>query len=201
MVDEFQKLLELQADSIADIPLRVPFDIHDHSMLPGDFPMETKREYLKKWRWPWVKAKIKKRPLFTVKRSTSIVIEPQKVGTFFRFSTLLSKIQHEDLEKITVDQERDFDVSAPEAIAKYGPVIVEIICVGIHNRKGAFPEYMPEFIRENCTWKDLHFFLNAILFRIGTMAFTNSTTLLKKVGPRAAEKIALQKNLTSWQKN
>jgi len=183
MVDEFQKLLELQADSIADIPLRIPFEIHDSSMLPENFPAkkETREE----------------REILT----SEIVIEPQKVGSFFRMYHLISKIDKEDLEKISVSQERDFDESAPEIIAKYGPVIIEIICVGIHNKKGEYPKYMPEFIRENCTWKDLHFFLNAILFRIGTLSFINSTTALMRVGPGAEEMIALQKNLDSWMRN
>lgn len=179
MVEEFQKLLELQADSIADIPLEVPFDINDTSMLDKDFPMTMENG----------------------KASTKIVIEPQKVGTVQRLTPLIMRIDKEDLEKVTVNTERDFDESAPELFAKYADVIIEIICVGLHNRKGPYPKYMPEFLKENCTWRDLHFFLNAILFRMGTLAFIDSTTMLTKVGPGAAEIIALQNNLESWRKN
>lgn len=180
MVDGFQKLLELQADSIADIPLRIPFLIYDSSMLPEDFPI--KKEVIDE----------------DEKMICEIIIEPQKVGTFFRMYPLISRIKEADLEKIIVNEKKDFDKDAPKVIADYGDVLVDIICIGIHNKKGTYPSFWPEFIRENCTWKDIHFFLNAILFRIGTMAFTDSTTLLKKVGPGAAEKIALQKNLESW---
>jgi len=172
MTDELQKLLDLQADSIADIPLEVPFEAHDRSMLPEEKTMDK------------------------------IVIEPQKVGTVFRLIPLINKIKKEDLEKISVNTERDFDESAPELFAKYGEIIIEVICIGLHNRKGTYPEYMPEFLKENCTWGDLHFFLNAILFRMGTIAFINSTTELMKVGPGAVEMIALQKkNLETWMEN
>ena len=167
MVNEFQKLLELQADTIADVPLEVEFKANDPSMLPEG------------------------------KEITSIIIEPQKVGTVFRLLPLISKIDKEDLEQLTVNNDRDFDEAAPKIIAKYGDIIIELICIGHHNRKGQYPKYMPEFFRENCTWKDLHFFLNAILFRMGSTAFINSTTMLTKVGPGAAEMIALQKNLES----
>lgn len=179
MVDQFQKLLELQADSIADIPLKIPFEIQDSTMLPDEFPTTKENEKL----------------------MTEIVIEPQKVGTVFRFLPLVSKIKKEDLAKITVSLERDFDESAPEVMARYGDTILEVICLGIHNRKTPYPDYLPVFLKENCTWKDMHFLLNAILFRMGTMAFINSTIRLTEMGPGAEELIALQTNLESWKRN
>jgi len=168
MADELQKILELQADSIADIPFCVPFEVEDSSMLPEGVTIDK------------------------------ITIHPLKVGTVFRIIPLIGKIFKKDLEKITVNMERDFDEAAPGVIGKYGETIIEIICLGIHNRKGAFPGYMPEFLKENCRWKDLHLLLNAVLFRMGTRAFTDSTTALMRVGPGAEEIIALQRNLESW---
>jgi len=201
MVNEFQKLLELQADSIADVPLLVPFEVTDRSMLPDDFPLETKEnepKKIKKFSRQWVKKVVTGVDPSPVEYTTQIVIEPQKAGTVFRLIPLIAKIKQEDMEKVTVNTERDFDEAAPALIGKYGDIIIQAICLGIHNRKGPYPEYMPEFLRENCTWKDLHFFLNSILFRMGTIAFTKSTTMLMKVGPGAEETIALQKaNLES----
>ena len=170
MVEEFQRILEMQAESIMDLPFEVPFEVTDSSMLPEGVVIE------------------------------SIKIEPLKVGTVFRINPLLIKIDKEDLKKISVNIERDFDESAPEIFEKYSDLIIQIICIGIHNRKGNYPEYMPEFLKENCRWKDLHMLLNAVVFRMGTLAFIDSTTILTKVGPGAAEIIALRENLESWNK-
>ena len=199
MFNELQDLLGLQADTIADVPLVVPFVINDRSMLPKEFPIsktETEEE-LKRFSLPWIRAKITRKKTVKKEYRTEIIIEPQKTGTVMRLHPLITKIDQEDLEKISVNQDRPFDEAAPGIMAKYHDVIVEAICIGIYNRKGPFPEYMPEFLRENCTWKDLHYFLNAILFRMGTLSFINSTTLLTKMGPGAEEIIALQKNLES----
>jgi len=168
MIDELQNILDLQADSIAELPFIVPFEVEDRSMLPEGVVIDK------------------------------ISIYPLKVGTVFRIIPQISKIRKEDLEKISVNPERDFDESAPEVMGQHGDVIIEVICLGIHNKKGAYPEYYPEMLRENCTWKELHLLLNAVLFRFGTMAFIGSTTALMKVGPGAEEIIALQKNLESW---
>ena len=166
-----QRILEMQAESITDLPFEVPFEVSDSSMLPEGVTIEKIR------------------------------IEPLKVGTVFRLTPLISKIKKEDLEKISVNPERDFDESALELFEKYGDLIIEVICMGIHNRKGEYPGYMHEFLKENCRWKDLHLMLNAVLFRMGTLAFIASTTLLTKVGPGAEEIIALRRNLNSWNKN
>jgi len=171
MVDELQRILDLQAESITDLPFEVPFEATDSSMLPEGVIIDKIR------------------------------ITPLKVGTVFRITPLLSKIKKEDLEKISVSKDRDFDERAPELFEKYGDLIIQVVCIGIHNRRGEYPRYMPEFLKENCRWKDLHLLLNAILFRMGTLAFIDSTTEVMKVGPGAAEIIALQKNLKSWKQN
>jgi hypothetical protein len=178
MVGELQKILQLQAESIADYPHKIPFIINNSSMLPEGFPVVEKDGVT----------------------TTELVVYPAKVGTFIRIYPLLSKIDPQDIEKITVTQERAFDPSAPEVMGRYAETIVEIICVALHNKKGDYPPYMPEFIRENCSFRDLHVIVNSILARLGTMAFIDSTTELMKVGPGAEEMIALQKNLQSWRK-
>jgi hypothetical protein len=171
MADELQKILELQAESITDLPFEVPFEVTDDSMLPDGVTIDKIR------------------------------ITPLKVGTVLRITPLLGKIKTHDLEKISVNRDRDFDESAPELFDKYSDLIIEVICIGIHNRKSSYPDYMPGFLKENCLWKDLHMLLNAILYRMGTLAFIDSTTALMKVGPGAAETIALQRNLESWSKS
>jgi len=178
MVEELQEILKLQAESVADLPLSIPFEVTDSSMLPEDFPLEGEGEI----------------------KSTTLSIGLMKVGTVLRIHPLIGKIHVKDLEKISVTPERPFDESAPEVMGRYTETIVEIICTGLHNKKGEYPDYMPEFIKENCAWRDMHILLNAITFRMGTLAFTNSTTMLMKVGPGAEEMIALQKNLKSWEK-
>lgn len=170
MVDEFQRILEMQAESVTDLPFEVPFEVTDSSMLPEGVTIE------------------------------SIKIESLKVGTVFRINPLLTRIDKEDLKKISVNNERDFDESAPEIFEKYSDLIIQVICIGIHNRKGNYPEYLPEFLKENCRWKDLHMLLNAVIYRMGTLAFIDSTIMLMKMGPGAAEIIALRENLESWTK-
>ena len=78
MVDELQRILDLQAESITDLPFEVPFEATDSSMLPEGVIIDKIR------------------------------ITPLKVGTVFRITPLLSKIKKEDLEKISVSKDRDF---------------------------------------------------------------------------------------------
>lgn len=202
MVDELKKILELQTQTVADLPLNIPFDIIDRSMLPDDFPLEVERDER-----PDLSAINRLKNLFKKKQETpdkaiqartELYIGMMKVSTVMRLQTLIRGIDREDLEKVSVTPDRPFDEGAPELFEKYTDLIVEIICTGLHNNKGPFPDYMPEFIRANCTWRDFHVLLNAITFRMGSMAFINSTTALMSVGPGAEEMIALQKNLMSW---
>ena len=118
-----------------------------------------------------------------------IVISPAKVGTVFRITPLIAKIDTEDLDKITVSHKRKFAAEAVELFGKYGDVILEIICLGIHNQQDEYPEYLKPFLVTNCTWEDLHILLNAILFRLGTLGFINSTTAVTKVGLMDAEEM------------
>ncbi len=132
-----------------------------------------------------------------------IIIHPLKVATVERIYPFYSKIEKEDLQSIVVkeDQDKDPDELTSEVIEKYKDVIVEIICLGIHNHSSPYPEYMPEFLKANCPWEDLHFMFNSVLYRMGTRSFVRCVSLLMRVGPGAAEMIALQKNLESWKQN
>jgi len=167
-MDDIQGLLQLQSSVITDQPVTIPFEAEDDSMLPKGVTINE------------------------------IVITPAKVGTVFRITPLLAKIDQADLDNITVNHERKFAAAAVELFEKYSDVILEVVCLGIHNKIGDYPDYLKDFLKANCTWEDLHILLNAILFRLGSLGFINSTTRMSKVGlTDAAEMIALQKNLES----
>jgi hypothetical protein len=172
MEDEILRLISLQSSLITDVPLEIPFSVENDSMLPQGVKMD------------------------------SITIHPLKVGTVLRISPLIARIDKKDFEKITVSKDQKYDPGIQGPIEKYSEIILEIICLGIHNRKSPYPDYLKEFLKENCTWEDLHIILNGILFRMGAMSFINSTTALTSVGLMdAAEIIALQKNLERWGTN
>lgn len=168
MIDEISGLLNLQTEILTEFPAEFDFEARDTSMLPGGVKIDK------------------------------ILIYPLTAGTVFRITSIIAQIDQDDLDGITVNKDRDYNEKAPELFGKYGDVILDAIAVGIHNKKEPPPEYLKEYLQENCTWKDLHVLLNAILYRMGTLAFINSTTESMKVGLKAEEIIALQKNLNSW---
>lgn len=161
-------LLQLQANQITSVPAEFTFSAEHTDMLPEGVKIDK------------------------------IIIYPLKVGTVQRLMPLAASISLADLKKITVNEKTTFHPKAPEIFAKYGDIILEIICIGIHNRQDKYPDYLKEFLRANCTWEDLHIFLNAILFRSGTLSFIASTTDLTKVGLKDMEIIAMTQNLESW---
>jgi hypothetical protein len=168
-MDEVIRLLQQQSHALAGQTIEIPFEAQDTSMLPDGESFDVIR------------------------------ISPPKVVTVFKITPLLARIDREDLEKITVDRQRNFDPRAPVIFEKYADLILEVICHGIHNGKDTFPAHLKTFLEVNCTWEDLHVLLNAILFRMGTWHFTNSTISLRAMGLMEAEDIiALQENLDSW---
>jgi len=168
MIDEISGLLNLQTELVTELPAEFDFTAKDTSMLPEGVTIEK------------------------------ILIYPLTAATVFRITSVIGQIDQEDLDAITVNKERDYHERAPELFGKYGDVVLDAITLGIHNKKEPPPDYLKEYLQENCTWKDLHVMLNATLYRMGTLAFINSTTEMKKVGLKAEEIIALQKNLKSW---
>jgi len=130
-----------------------------------------------------------------------IEIFPLKVATVEKITPILVKLKQSDLDKITVSSERDFEPEAPEIFSAHMQDIIEIICLGVHNKKGPYPEYYPEFLKENFTWKELHVLLNAITFRMGYLSFLKSTAEVMKAGPGTMEIIAMEENLQEIRKS
>ncbi len=169
--EQIGQILHLEADSVTERPIRIPFSVADKTHLPEG------------------------------KEVKEIVITPLKVRTWFRIKPLLLKIEKEDLNKITSNEQRAFDSEAPEIFSKYDKLLIDIICIGIHNKNTDQPSWFKDVLIDNCQWQDLHILLNAILFRLGTNPFYRSITQLQRVSPISeAEIIALQKNAASWTK-
>lgn len=128
-----------------------------------------------------------------------IVIRPITVRTWFRIRPLLLQIEKEDLGKMLVKAgELNNDFVA--MMDKYGELLMDIVCLGIHNKPNEPPIWFREALMDNSTWEDIRVLLNAILYRIGFFPFCNSITMLRNVSPiREQEIIAAQKNQRSWQ--
>lgn len=165
------KLLKLQSNLITGAPAKFPIEAEDTSMLPPG------------------------------KKISQIIIHPLKVGTVMRISPLCSEIPEKDFEKISSNKDVAFHPEAPALMEKYSGTILKIICHGIHNKKGKYPGYMEKFLQMNFTFQDLHVLLNAVLFRMGSVSFTESTIDIRKMGLEGMEIIAMQKNLKSWSPN
>lgn len=132
------------------------------------------------------------------KKVDKITIKPILVGVFFKLQPLVMKLEKDDaLSNLLVNSERDFDSKTPEVIDSHIDTVLDIITIGIHNKPGDPPEWFREMLKWNCTWKDLHVFLNAVIFRMGYKNFTKSI-ILQKNGMslhNEAEIIALRENL------
>lgn len=165
-----KQAIQLESTSVSGSPVKIPFDFSDLSSLPKGKNL-----------------------------GDSIVVTPIKVRTWFKLKPLLLLIEKEDIDKLEAKKGIVFDSELGKIISKYDMLLFEIICIGIHNRKGDSPEWFKEVLKDNCTWEDIYILLNAILFRIGTTAFSNSITALKTVSPLdEREIIALQKNKEKW---
>lgn len=135
------------------------------------------------------------------KLGDSIVITPITVRTWFRLKPLLLNIEKQDREVLTANKDTSFSNVVADLMGKYDELIFEIVCVGIHNKRGSMPDWFREVLKDNCTWEDIYILLNAILFRIGCNPFSRSIIVLEAVSPLSEEEIiALQKNNETWQK-
>lgn len=131
----------------------------------------------------------------------SIVITPLTVRTEFRIRPLLLYIDKQDREALTANKDSNFSNAVADLMAKYDELIFEIVCLGIHNKKGNMPDWFREALKDNCTWEDIYVLLNAILFRIGCNPFSRSIIALEAVSPLSEEEIiALQRNNETWKK-
>lgn len=110
-------------------------------------------------------------------------------------------IEKPDKEVLTVNKDASFSNAVADLMAKYDDVIFEIVCLGIHNKKGNMPVWFREVLKDNCTWEDIYVLLNTILFRIGCNPFSRSIIALEAVSPLSEEEIiALQRNNETWKK-
>lgn len=167
-----KQILQLESESVSGQPVTIPFEF-------------TRLESLPKGK----------------NVGDSIVITPITVRTWFRIKPLLLHIDKEDIAFLATDKNKGFSNRVAELIAKYDEVIFEIVCLGIHNKKGDMPAWFREVLKENCTWEDIYILLNAILYRIGCNPFSRTITVLEAVSPLSEEEIiALQKNNETWKK-
>lgn len=166
-----EQILKAQANAVTEKAVNIPFEDPNCFMLPKGTKIDT------------------------------LTIKPLKTGTWFAINPLLLNIGKDDLDKISANKERAFDPEAPELFEKYFDLILKVISMGIHNKSGKYPKWLPEFLKANCTWEDLHVLLNAITYRLGNKSFYNSIMTLASVSPMGeAEMIALQNNQKSWTK-
>lgn len=165
-----KEFIQLEANTITEQPLKISFDFNNRENVPaGKDPGDN------------------------------IVISPITVRTWFKLKPLLISIEKEDLNKLIEKQERTPDAELTEIMSKYDDLLIDILCIGIHNKKSDPPKWFKEVLKDNCTWKDVYILLNAIIFRVGYNPFCKSITTVRSVSPLTeAEIIAAQKNLESW---
>ena len=167
-----KQVLQIESNVVTDQPVKIPFEFTRLDLLP-----EGK------------------------KLGDSIVITPLTVRSWFRIKPLLLYIDKQDREILTANKDTGFKNEIADLMAKYDEIIFEIVCLGIHNKRGNMPAWFREVLKDNCTWEDIYILLNAILFRIGCNPFSRTITALEAVSPLDEEElIALQKN-TETRKN
>ena len=167
-----KEFVQLETNTITEQPLKIPFDFSNRESLPsGKDPGDC------------------------------IVISPITVRTWFKLKPLLLSINKSDFDKIVAKEDPLPEAELTEIISKYDDLLIDILCIGIHNKKSDPPAWFREVLKDNCTWKDIYILLNAILFRIGYNPFCKSITTVQSVSPMdEAEIIAAQRNLESWMK-
>ncbi|MCE8835155.1 hypothetical protein K0F64_12140 [Phocaeicola vulgatus] len=165
-----KNLFKLESASITEQPVKIPFDFSERKSIPAGKEV-----------------------------GDSIVIRPITVRTWFKLRPLLLEIEPADLDKMIVKPDEptsDF----PVMMDKYGELLLDIVCLGIHNKPSEPPAWFRNVLIDNSTWEDIRILLNAIFFRIGYFPFCDSITMLQNVSPLGeTEIIAAQKNLQSWQ--
>ena len=164
-----KNLFKLESASITEQPVKIPFDFSEKKSIPAGKEV-----------------------------GDSIVIRPITVRTWFKLRPLLLEIDPADLDKMIVKSDEptsDF----PVMMDKYGELLLDIVCLGIHNKPSEPPAWFRNVLIDNSTWEDIRILLNAIFFRIGYFPFCDSITMLQNVSPLGeTEIIAAQKNLQSW---
>lgn len=165
-----KQVLQIESNVVTDQPVKIPFEFTRLDLLP--------------------KGK---------KLGDSIVITPLTIRTWFRIKPLLLYIDKQNREILMANKDTGFNNEIADLMAKYDEIIFEIVCLGIHNKRGNMPAWFREVLKDNCTWEDIYILLNAILFRIGCNPFSRTITALEAVSPLSEEElIALQKNNETW---
>lgn len=163
-------LFKIESDCVTEIPVRIPFDFSNKEAIPPGKDC-----------------------------GDSIVIRPITVRTWFRIRPILLEIDKDDLDRMVV-KAGEVNSEFPELMDKYGERLIDIVCLGIHNKPSAPPAWFRQVLIDNSTWEDIRILLNAIVYRIGYFPFCNSITTLWNVSPLGeTEIIAAQKNQESWQ--
>lgn len=164
-----KRLARLEADTITERPVKIPYSFDNKDSLPKG-----------------------KDP------GECIVIRPITVRTWFRIRPFLLAVSKDDLDKL-IAKDGEINSEFAEIMDKYSDIILDIVCLGIHNKPSEPPIWFREVLMDNSTWEDIAILLNAILYRIGYYPFCKSITILRNVSPLGeAEIIAAQKNLQSW---
>jgi hypothetical protein len=164
-----KNLFQQESDSVTEQPVRIPFDFSNRDSIPKE-----------------------KDP------GDCIVIKPITVRTWFRIRPLLLEIEKEDINRMIV-KKGELPEDFPKIMDKYGELLLDIVCLGIHNKPSDPPKWFKQALADNSTWEDIRILFNAIIYRIGYHPFCTSITMLRNVSPlRETEIIAARKNLQSW---
>lgn len=59
----------------------------------------------------------------------------------------------------------------PKIMDKYGELLLDIVCLGIHNKPSDPPKWFKQALADNSTWEDIRILFNAIIYRIGYHPF------------------------------
>lgn len=162
-------LLRLETETVTEMSVKIPFEFKNKESVPQG-----------------------KDP------GDCIVIRPITVRTWFRLRPLLLQVNSEDLDRMVV-KAGELTEGFSELMDKYGDLLLDIVCLGIHNKPSEPPAWFREVLMDNSTWEDIRILLNAVLYRIGYFPFCTSITTLRNVSPLGEmEIIAAQKNLKSW---
>lgn len=163
-------IVSLESDAVTEKAIRIPYEFTETQSVP---PGKSAGDH--------------------------IIITPITVRTWFKIKPLLLQIRQEDLNKMQSPDGQSFPTECPEIIHRYDDLLLDIVCLGIHNQKSDPPAWFREVLKDNSTWEDIAILLNAILFRLGYNPFYKSITMLKNVSPMTeAEIIAAQNNAASW---
>lgn len=163
--------LHLEADAIAENPVRIPFKWDFKDNIPPNVDL-----------------------------GDELIINPITVQTWFRIKPLIMDIERNDFDNLIQKPVSSIpDIELINLIGKYDTTLLQIIFLGLHNQPGELEDWKKKALADNCTWSDIFILANAVLFRIGQQSFRKSITVLQNVSPLTEpEIIAAQSNLESW---